>query len=97
MCDVGHQKGTVLTRDFGKSLEIERARIGARTDNDQLRLVFGGERGQFVVIDHLRVFSDAVGDYLVVLAREIQGMTMGQVSAVGQIHSQNRVAGFENG
>ena len=40
--------------------------------------------------------AHAVGNDLVGLARKIERMPVGQVSAMGQIHAQDRIAGLEH-
>ena len=71
--------------------------IGAAARDDHLGLVFFGQAREFVVIDALVFFSDAVGNDLVGFAGKIQRMAVRQVAAVRQIHAEDGVAGLEDG
>ena len=48
-----------------------------------------------IEVDAVRVFGNAIVDEVVQLAREVQPHAVGQVTAVGQIESQNGVANIQ--
>ena len=54
-----------------------------------------GQTLELVVVDALVVFAHAVRDDVVELAGEIERMSMREVSAVGEVHAEHRVAGLE--
>ena len=89
---VGDDRGTDVAADLADPLEIDDPRIGAGPDHDHLRLVLVREPFQFLVIDPFIVFAHAVRNDRVELAREVEGVPVRQVSAVGEIHAQHGVA-----
>ena len=92
---VDHEERADLLGDLGERRVIHRARIGARTGDQEFRLVLAREREDFVVIDQLGVFAHAVGDRIVELAAETDLRAVRQVAAVSEGHAQHRVAGLE--
>ena len=83
-------------RDGGHPLKIPGARIGGRPAHDHLwadlpRLGLHG-----VVVDPLRILANAVGMDLVQAARKVEGHAVGQVAAVGEVHSEDPVAGLQH-
>src|SRR5262249_39768851 len=83
--------------DFPNPFEVDRARVCARAYDDQLRFIVMRKGGELIVVNQLRIFIHPVGHDAIVLSGEIEGMTVREMTAVGKVHAQNRVAGLENG
>jgi hypothetical protein len=56
-----------------------------------------GQAPKFVVIDLLVFLTHAVGDDFVCFPRKIQMMAVREMSAVGQVHAENRIPGLNYG
>jgi hypothetical protein len=95
MSECGTGLGWAPASDLADALEIDDARIGAGPDHDHLRPVLVREPLELFVIDPLVVFSDAVRDDRVQLARKIQRMSVSEVTAVREVHAENRIARLE--
>ena len=63
-------------RDFADALEIDDARIGARSRHDHFGLVFVSELFDLVVVDALVFFANSIGNEVVHAAGEIQRVTV---------------------
>ena len=72
--------------------EIEDARVSAASGNNQLRLVLVRQTLQLVIIDAFVFPSHVVRNDFVSLAREIQGMTVGQMAPVRQVQTHDGIA-----
>jgi len=59
--------------------------------------MFSREPLDFIVVDGFGIFSHAIRDEFVGLARKIQRMPVRQVATMRQIHSQHGYAGLERG
>src|SRR5690348_2561800 len=59
--------------------------------------MLAGEAFDFIVIDLLGFFGDAIGDEFVGASGKIQWMAVGEVPAVGKIHAEDGIAGLERG
>ncbi len=98
--NVGHvdqQEGAGLVGDLAEALKIKDSGIGARTDNQELRPVGHRLRFHFVIIDAAGLAIDAVGLHAIEAAGKIDRAAVGEVAPMGQVHSQDRVAGLEQG
>src|SRR5215218_8703234 len=92
-CDVGHigeQEGTDLVGDLPELVELYDARVGARAGQDHLRLFAHRDLAQLVVV-YVAVVADAVVDYRVGAAGEVELHPVGEVAAVGQVHREDLV------
>src|SRR5688572_23965165 len=90
--DIREHTGTDAFRNLTDSFEVDDARISRRATDKQLWLVFFGEPLQFVVIDRLSLARDSIVGNLVTQARKVQRMSVRQVPAMRQIHSQDLIA-----
>ena len=95
--DVYHEIGADFIGDLAQAREIDDARIRRRARHDHSRLILDGEPFQLGVIDALVLFGNAVRHDLKIFARNVDGRTVRQVSAVGKVHAQNGIAGVEQG
>src|SRR5579872_2660658 len=83
--------------DLTHSGEINDAWIGAATTDDQLRTFLLRKLLEFVVVDGLGLFGDAVRNDLVRLAGKVEVMAVRKVPAMGQIQSENRISRLKDG
>ncbi len=97
MGDIEHQHGARLVRYGPEAFRIDLARVGRGADHDELRLLLLRKPLHFREVDGFRLAVHAVRDDVVQSAGEVHGRTVGQMAAVGQVHRQDRIAGFENG
>ena len=103
----GHQAGEVrhvdmkeradLVRDLAEAREVDHARIGRAAGDDELGLVFPGEGLDLVEVDLAVLAAHAVLDRVEPLAREVRRRAVGQVTARGERHAENGVAGLQQG
>ena len=89
---VHHQQRAALVGDFAELLKIDYARVCARARDYQLRLFLQRQFAQRVVIDGFVAFAHAIGYYVKVFARHVDGTAVRQMPAVAQVHAQYRVA-----
>jgi hypothetical protein len=92
---VGHQEGTRFVRDGAQARVVDDARVGACTRDDQARPVLARQLGHRVVVDPLILLGHAVADDPKITAGVIERVSVGQVSAVGQAHAEDRVPRLE--
>jgi hypothetical protein len=74
--------------NLGESAEVDLARVGAGTGDDEFRPVLPRQPGDLVEVDALVITADAVAEDAVELAGEVQAHAVGQVAAVSQVHRQ---------
>jgi hypothetical protein len=82
-----------LSAICAKAREVQGLGVGGETGHDHLRLVLDGQALDFVVVDQAGVGVDAVLHGVVQLARGRHFGAVGQVTAVGQAHAEDGVAG----
>ena len=95
MCHIHQQVGAYFVGDGAVARPVHNAAVGGEAANDHLGLVLTGQRLKLLVVDLTGVVVEAVLDSVVVLAGEIGLGTVGQVTTVGQTHTENRVAGSD--
>src|SRR5438128_107968 len=95
MSNIRHNLRSDTTRDLPNTIEVDSSWISRSPADQQLRLMFFSQPLQFVVIDVLRFAIYAIVSNLVIDARKIQWMPMGQMSAVREIHSEYLVTVFK--
>ena len=93
---IHHHIRPYLVADCAYALEVDHAGIGAGARNYHLGLAFHCYPFRLVIVDGLRVPVHAVGHYVEVLARNIDGRAVRKVPAVGEIHAHYGVAGREH-
>ena len=81
---------------FADSFEVDRARIGAGADDDQLRFALTRQPLQFFIVDGFSILAHAVWHDVVVLAGEVQRMAVREMSAVGKVHPHDGVSRFQH-
>ena len=79
-------------RDLTESLEVDEARIGARSGKDEARLVLLSKLGDLVVVDEAGVLVHGVRHDVEVLARNVDRAAVREVPAVRKAHAEHGVA-----
>ena len=97
MGDVHHEPGADGIGDGAEALEVDDAGVGGGSGDDHAGTVLGGEALDGVVVDLLGFGGDTVGDDVEEAAREVEGMAVGEVAAIGEGHGEDGVAGLEHG
>ena len=98
-CVVGHvhpQNGANFLGDLGEALEVDVQGISRCASDDDAGLVLAGQRFHLFVVDSL-LRVQAVRDGVEPLAGHVQRHAVGQVTAFGQAHAQDGVAGLGEG
>lgn len=90
--DIRHHERADLIADLAYSLKVDDSRIGGRAADYELGLALQSDFFGFVVVKQLRLPVHAVGHYVEVLARDVDGRAVREMSAVGEIHAHDRVA-----
>ena len=96
---VGHvdpENSADFLGDFGKALEIDAQRIGRGAGHNQARLVFAGQGFHLVVVNGF-VGVETVGNHVEPFSGHIKRHTVGEVTAFGQAHAHDGVAGLAEG
>ena len=89
---IHHEERADRVRNRRHALKINDARVRRCARDDQLRLVLVRQTLKFRIVDAPGLAIHAVGDEIVVLAREVDRAAVRKVSAVRQIHAHDRVA-----
>ena len=97
MGHVHHQDGTHPVGDRAHPGIVPFAGIGGGPADDQFRPGFDGHALHLVVIDEAGLLVEAIGDGLVEDAGGVDGRTVGQVTAVGEVEAHERVSRAEDG
>ena len=93
---IDHEDRANVFGDFGKTFKINSKRISAGTGDDQFWLGFMGFAFHRVVVDGF-VGIQAVAHHVEPFAAHVQRHAVGQVTAFGQAHAHDGVAGFQEG
>src|SRR5436305_9970412 len=80
--------------DLPHASKINDAGVRAAAANDQLGALALGDLFELVIIDGLSLAGHAVRNDFVSLAGKVQVMAMSQVATVGEVESQNSIAGL---
>ena len=98
-CDmrhVYHEEGAYFICDLTEDIKADLSRISGRTGNDQLWLVLVCQFSYVVVIYGFRLRIQSVCYKVIRLSGNVDRGSMGQMTAVGQIHAQHCIAIFED-
>ncbi|COW02135.1 Uncharacterised protein [Mycobacterium tuberculosis] len=93
MRHVHEQLGPDLVGDRPERREVEHPRVGRPAGDDHLRAEFECGGPHRIHVDQMCRRVDAVEAILVELAGEVQPHAMGQVTTVGQVQTQQPLAG----
>ena len=89
---VHHHGRPDVPRDLGEAVEVERAGVGARADDDDLRPMLLRQPRHLVEVDGLIALAEPVRDDLEQLAGEVHRRAVGEVAAEVEAHGEQRVA-----
>jgi len=95
--DVGHDGGAGAVSYFPKHLKINGAGVGAGPHDDQFGAMFLCLVFHLVEVDGFGVPGDAVGHHVIQPTGKVGGAAVGEVTAVRQVHTENRVSGLKDG
>ena len=95
MRHVDQQQRAHLVGDCAEAGEIEMARIGRAAGDDQLGPMLLGQPLDLVEVDQMVVAAHAVLDGVEPFARLGRRRAVGEVTAGGEAHAQDRVAGLQ--
>ena len=88
---IHHEHGAVAVGDFGDLLEVDGPGIGGGSHHQQLGPDLGHLLLERVIVNEA-VHVHAVGKEVIVPAGHVGGAAVGQMSAVAQVHAEDRVA-----
>ena len=97
-CNVSHVNHEVCANflcDCAHLFEIDCAGVSGSACNDELGLAFKSNLTECFVVDLAVSGIYAVGNEVVVAAGDVNGRTVGQVTAVSEVHTENGVAGLK--
>src|SRR5436190_7202359 len=90
--DVGKYTRANSCRNLTDSLEVDNARIGGSSTDDQPRLVLFGNSLQLVVIDRLSLARNTVISDLITDAGKVHRVSVRQMPAVRKVHAKDLIA-----
>ncbi len=97
--EMGHidqEQCSDLVRNLPHAGEVDDPGVGAASADNQLGLFALSNGFEMVVVDPLRLLIYAIKDHAVELAGEAELVPVGQVAAMGQIKTQDGVAGVDD-
>ncbi len=94
---VDHEVGPDTVGDLAEAFEVDVAAVGRGPGEDQLGLLLFGHLGDVVIVDQMIALADLVGHRPEPFAGLVGGRAVGQVTAAGQIHAEEGVAGRQQG
>ena len=97
MGHIDHEEGIDGACDFGEAGVINFAWVGAGPGDDHAGFVFVCESGDLIEVDEVILLTDSVVHRFVQFSAEIEVHSVSQVSAVGEVHGEDGIAGFEHG
>ena len=95
--DVGHQQGAGLFGDFGEGGPLPETRISRGAGDDEFGFVFEGGLADFSHVDAFGLGIERVMDGFEPFAGQIDIFAVGEVSAVVEVESHDRVARLQGG
>ncbi len=95
--DVGEQQRAALVGDRAERGPVDSPGVRTVAADDELGVARERELSDFVVVDGLGVATDVVLDHVVGAPRVVDVETVRKMTAVGQLHGQERVARVEEG
>ena len=97
MGDVGQDQRPDPVGDRPESCIIDRPRVGAGADHDDLRLVLHREGLHLVEVDGLGLAIHPVKNPAIEPSGETGGTPVGEMAPVGEVHPQDRIPGLQDG
>ena len=94
MSHIYHQICPYLIRDLTESFEVNNAGISAGSCHDQFWLTFQRDLSHLIIVDHAFIIY-AIGHNMKISAGHISRASMGQMSAMRQIHTHHCITGLQ--
>ena len=94
---IHHQVSIYRFGNFTKCFKIKDARVSTRSGDNHLWPVFFSEADQFLIVNGSGIFSDTIMNKIVKLSRKTGRASVGQMSAVGQVHAENCISRIYQG
>ena len=91
MRHINQKISTMLVGNFSETGKINHTRISRATSNNQLRLMFGGQCINFIIINQMIVALHTILHGIEPFAGLVWGSAMCQVTTGRQAHSQNGI------
>ena len=96
MSHIHHQISADLIADLAELLEVDSARISGSAADDHLRLALLCDLEHLIVVDAMCNGIYTVADEVEVLTAEVDGRTVGQMTALAEAHAHDGIAGVEH-
>ena len=97
VCDVNHKVGAHFVGNFLEPGKVNRPCVGGSARDDEFGSVLESLFADVVEIYPARLGIEPVGHEIEQFAAEVDGGTVGEVSALGEGHTEHGVAGLQNG
>ena len=94
---VDHEEGAHFVGDSADAGEVDGAGIGGAAGDDELGALAAGELLELLVVEGAVIGADAVLYGVEPFAGEVRGGAVREVSAGGEAHAEDGVAGLEEG
>ena len=94
MRHIDHEQGTDIIGNSAEAGEIDDARIGGATGDNQLRLMLFGQRLDLIIVDQMVFAAHAILHGVEPFARHRRRRAVGQVTARVQAHAEDGRAGL---
>ena len=95
VCHINQQQSAVSMSNISDAFEIDNPRISAGTGNNQLRMMLFSQIVHSIIINQLGFRVNAIMYNVKIGTGNIYRGSMAQVTALGQVHPHNGVAGFQ--
>ena len=95
VCHIHHEEGSHFVGNGCHSFKVDNSGVGAGAADDEFRLYFFRDFFHGFIVQKFVVFTDAVGNYVEVVAGNIDRAAVGQVAAVCEVHAHHGVSRFE--
>ena len=95
MCHIDHKDCADFLCNIGNDVETNLTGICTCARNDKLGLAFIRNAAEFIIINALVRFAYAVRNNIEIFSAHVYGAAMRKMTAMGQIHAENRIAGVK--
>ena len=95
VCHINQQQSAVSMRDISDAFEIDNARISAGTGNNQFRMMLFSQLVHSFIINQLGFRINSIMNNVEISTGNIYRGSMAQMTALGQVHTHNGIAGFQ--
>jgi glycine hydroxymethyltransferase len=92
--DVGHDQRVGLVGDSPQTFEVNHPRVCRSPTDDELGTMLQRKLAQALVVDGFGLLVHAIREDLELLARVVEGVAVGEMASMGEIHAEHCVAGL---